>query len=144
MNPNYNKTITLFNCFRAADNPDSKKDIWQKTVLHDCFYKNVMGRTENLSFDPRMSNTYTVRIPESPRYMPYREWIHLSEEERKKYFTCSQKDIVVKGECQEKLTGISPDTASELLSRYKPEAFIVTAFSDNTSHREARHYRLGG
>lgn len=73
MNPNYNKTITLFNCFRAADNPDSKKDIWQKTVLHDCFYKNVMGRTENLSFDPRMSNTYTVRIPESPRYIPYRE-----------------------------------------------------------------------
>lgn len=144
MNPNYNKTITLFNCFRAADNPDGKKDIWQKTVLQDCFYKNAMGRTENVSTDPRMSNTYTARIPESPWYKPYREWIHLPEEERKKYFTVSQKDIVVKGECREEITGISPDTASELLSRYKPEAFIVTAFSDNTSHREAKHYRLGG
>lgn len=144
MNPNYNHTITIYNCFRAADNPDSVKDIWQRTVLEHCFYKNVIGRTEYLSSSPRMDNTYTVRIPISEKYKPYHEWILLPAEERAKYFTCSQKDVVVKGECAEEITGIPPDTSSQLLSRHKPDAFVVTAFSDNTSHVCGKHYRLGG
>ena len=144
MNPNYNQTITLFNCLRASDNPDSKRDVWQKTVLHGCFYKNVIGRTDNLSTDPKMSNVYTSRIPGSDLYRPYREWCRLPDAERRRYFTFSLKDIVVKGECREEITGASPNTASELLSRYKPDAFVITAFSDNTSHIRAKHYRVGG
>ena len=91
-----------------------------------------------------MNSVYTVRIPASEKYMPYREWIQLSEEERKEFFTCSQKDIVVRGECSDEISGTSPDTASQILSRNKPDAFVVTAFSDNTSHWMAKHYRLGG
>lgn len=144
MNPNYNQTITIYNCFRARDNPNSMKDIWQRMVLHNCFYKNVMGRSEYADRDPKMASVYTVRIPEDSRYRPYNVWRFLPEEERRKCFTCSMKDIVVKGECLDGISGISPDTASEVLSRNKPEAFVVTAFSDNTSHRRARHYRIGG
>lgn len=91
-----------------------------------------------------MDNTYTVRIPVSGKYRPYHEWIHLSEEERREFFTCSQKDIVIRGECEAEITGSVPDTAAQVLDRYKPDAFVVTAFSDNTSHRMAKHYRLGG
>ena len=47
MNPNYIHAITVFNCLKAADNPNSMKDTWQKTVLHDCYYKNVMGRVDS-------------------------------------------------------------------------------------------------
>lgn len=144
MNPNYNQTITVYNCFRAADNPDSIKDAWQKTVLDNCSYKNVMGRTELASSDPKMSNTYTVRIPASDRYKPYRERIRLSKEERAGYFTCSLKDIVVKGSCTEEITGEAPNTAAQILARGKPDAFVVTAFSDNTSHFCDKHYRIGG
>lgn len=144
MNPNYIHTITLYNCLRAADNPKAKKDIWYRFILHDCFYKNVMGRTEYLSKEPRMDNTYTVRIPESDRYKPYHEWIQLSEEERKHFFTVNIKDIVIKGECFDEITSEAPNTASQLLSRRKPDSFAVTAFSDNTSHIYDRHYRLGG
>ena len=144
MNPNYNQMITIYNCFRGTDNPVSKSDIWQKTVLHNCFYKNVIGRSEYADKEPKMNSVYTVRIPASEKYMPYREWIQLSEEERKEFFTCSQKDIVVRGECSEEISGTSPDTASQILSRNKPDAFVVTAFSDNTSHWMAKHYRLGG
>lgn len=144
MNPNYNQTITLYNCLRAADNPKEKKDTWQKTVMGNCFYKSVIGRTEYADKNPRMDNTYTVRIPVSDRYLPYHQWIRLPEEERSGYFTCSQKDIVVRGECGADITGVSPDTAAQVLSRYKPEAFVVTAFADNTSHKMAKHYRLGG
>ena len=144
MNPNFNQTITLYNCLRAADNPKEKKDIWQKTVLGNCFYKSVIGRTESADKNPRMDNTYTVRIPISDHYLPYHQWLQLPEEDRRGCFTCSQKDIVIRGECEADITGISPDTAAQVLSRYKPDAFVVTAFADNTSHKMAKHYRLGG
>lgn len=144
MNPNYNQTITIYNCLRAADNPDEKKDVWQKTVLKRCFYKNAMERSEYASIDPKMANTYTVRIPQSDRYKPYREWCKLSKEQRSRYFTCNIKDVVVKGVCAEDITGVLPNTAAELLHRHKPDAFVVSAFSDNTAHKTAKHYKLGG
>lgn len=144
MNPNYKSEITIYNCYRAADNPKSTKDIWFRTVLPDCFYKNVMGRSEYVNSSPRMDSVYTVRIPVSEKYLSYHEWIKLPDEKRPEYFTCSQKDIVIKGICPEEITGISPGTASQLLSRYKPDAFVVTAFSDNSDSRHAKHYRLGG
>lgn len=143
VNPNYNQTITVYNCFRVEDNPNGKKDVWQRTVLHNCFYKNVIGRSD-VDKVSKMNNVYTVRIPVSERYKSYCKWIRLPEEERKEFFTCSQKDIVVRGECTDEITGSPPDTASQVLSRNKPDAFVVTAFADNTSHRLAKHYRLGG
>lgn len=143
MNPNYNQTITIYNCFRGADNPAGRKDIWQRTVLQNCFYKNVIGQATSGN-GIRMENAYTVRIPVSDVYLPYHEWIKLSDEKRASYFTCSLRDIVVRGECSEVITGTSPCTAAELVSKNKPDAFVVTAFSDNTSHRCGKHYRLGG
>ena len=143
MNPNYNRTITVYNCLRAEDNPDSTKDIWYRTVLTNCFYKNELGRVD-LDKSSRMAGVYTARIPESADYRPYHEWCTLSAVERDKYFTFSLGDIVVLGECVEEITGESLGTASELLQRYKPDAFKATAFSDNTSHIAGKHYRVGG
>ena len=141
MNPNYIHTITIYNCLKANDNPDSMKDTWQRTFLHDCYYKNVIGRVES-DKTAKMANVYTARIPESENYRPYHEWA--AEENRAGLFTVSLGDIIVKGECQEEITGKSPYTATELLKRHKPDAFVVTAFSDNTSHQMSKHYRIGG
>lgn len=149
MNPNYTETITIFNCVRGRDNP-SKKDIWIRTVLHNCFYKNAVARGDNGVTQSgngkitKVSNTYTARIQESECYLPYREFVKLSEKERNLYFTFNLGDIVVKGECLEEITGETPNTATEFLERMKPDAFKVTAFSDNTSHPCAKHYRVGG
>lgn len=143
MNPNYNETVTVYNRLRAADNPEGKKSVWQKTVLRNCFYKNVIGNTVT-DRGLQMSNAYTVRIPQSEYYLPYAEWSKLPEREREGYFTCSMDDIVVKGECPDRIESVPPNTAAEVLSRNKPEAFAVTAFSDNTSHKCGRHYRMGG
>lgn len=143
MNPNYIHTITVYNCLKAADNPNSMKDTWQKTVLHDCYYKNVMGRVDSEKTS-KMQNVYTARIPRSDRYLPYHEWAQKPEAARTSYFTFSLGDIVIKGECDDLITGTSPNTATELLQRYKPDAFLVTAFSDNTSHQMSKHYRVGG
>ena len=142
MNPNYNETITVYNCIRGKDNL-SKKDIWIRTVLHDCFYKSSIARTDN-GKNAKMENTYTARIPASEQYTPYRDFSKLAEEERNGRFTFNLGDIVVRGECLEEITSQTPNTASEVLDRLKPEAFLVTAFSDNTSHPCAKHYRVGG
>lgn len=143
MNPNYIHTITIYNCLKKEDNPDEKKEIWKKTVLHNCYYKNAIGR---VSSDTRIvtANVYTARIPESENYLPYKEWAKRSAEERKGFFTFSMNDIVVYGESMEEITGVSPYTASEQLKKWKPDAFVITAFTDNTAHPCSRHYRLGG
>ena len=142
MNPNYNQTITIYNCVKAKDSGE-KENTWHRSTVNKCFFKCVMGRT-NGDKTASMASVYTARIAQSPQYLPYREYTKLSKEERAGYFTFNIGDIVVKGDCQEEIIGKTPNTASELLNRWKPEAFEVTAFSDNTSHMCEKHYRVGG
>lgn len=119
MNPNYTHTITLYR---------NRNGAWTKNVLHNCFWKSEITVSQDGTNEKKV-NTYTVRIP---------------QEEVVEEFRVLSGDIVVHGECQDMITKKSPDTASEVLQRNKPEAFRVTAFSDNTSHRLGKHYRLGG
>lgn len=138
MNQNYVHTITLYNRIRAADRPD-RKEYWRRTVLRNCFWK----ATTNTSFgdkEANVSNTYVVRIPKSERYVPY----HVFVKSPDGHFTVSQGDIVVHGECNDEITGVAGKTAAQFVERYRPEAFRVTAFSDNTAFPVDKHYRLGG
>lgn len=97
-------------------------------MLHNCFWK---AKTETVQdgTNAKQVNTYTVRIP-------------LREAEAG--FSTSVNDIVILGEVMDEITGKTPNTATEVMQRYKPNAFKVTAFADNTSHPMDKHYRLGG
>lgn len=119
MNPNYIHTITLYRNMDGA---------WVRTVLHHCFWKSGIAVTQD-GTNARQVNTYTVRIP---------------MEETGPGFRVKTGDVVILGECSDVITGKSPDTATEVVLRKKPDAFKVTAFSDNTSHRMGKHYRIGG
>lgn len=150
MNPNYRHTITLYNCLMAKDNQEDR-DVWIRTVLQDCFYKaesitiqNGTALSPSGAYSTSKANTYTVRIPENKRYLPYSAWAGLEETERKERFTVSEGDIVVYGECSDVISGLSGSTATEVLLKNKPNAFMVTAFADNTIHMFGKHYRLGG
>lgn len=138
MNQNYIFTITLYNRIRAADTPD-RKERWIRTVLHNCFWKSSVGTTFS-GTDAGIRNIYTVRIPKDPRYLPYHEFV----KKPAWYFTVSQEDIVILGEIQEEITGESGHMAAQVLNRYSPNAFKVTAFSDNTAFPMDKHYRIGG
>ena len=116
MNPNYIHTLTLYNCLKAVHNP-FKKDIWQKRILHNCFYKAVTAHTEN-NAQAGVSNTYVVRIPESEFYLPYREWSKLQDEERKHFFTLSIGDIIIYGECEEEINSDNIDNEDILFIDY--------------------------
>lgn len=138
MNPNYVHTITIFNRIKAADTED-RKEHWIKTVLRNCFYKSQINTGFNGN-QASVSNTYVARIPKDARYLPYAEFV----KNPKGHFTVSQDDVVIHGKCGEEITGESGQTAAQVLLRYKPDAFKVTAFSDNTSFPVGKHYRLGG
>lgn len=142
MNPNYSHTITLYNCLKAADNPD-KKDVWYRHVLTGCYYKAEIVRTDT-GTNVKQQNTYTVRIHKSGLYKPYAEWVQLDDADRKRYFTLHLDDIVVYGAQSDEISGASGQTAVQVMNRYKPDAFKVTAVSDNTRVPYEHHYRLGG
>lgn len=142
MNPNYVHTVTLYNCLRAKDSGD-KKERWYRHVLRDCFYKAAIVRTDT-GTNAGQQNTYVVRIPVSDLYRPYAEWIRLLPAEREQYFTMALDDVVIAGECAEEITGATSQAAMQVLNRHKPDAFKVTAVSDNTRSPYAKHYRLGG
>lgn len=119
MNPNYVNTITVYRNQNGA---------WSRTVLHNCFWKSKIETMQD-GTNVKQVNTYTVRIP---------------LEETGAGFRASANDIVILGEATEEITGKSPNTATEIMQRYKPNAFKVTAYTDNTSHLMDKHYRLGG
>lgn len=108
-------------------------------MLRGCFWKTVIN-TGFFGTQASVQNTYVVRIPENSHYRPYAEYINAN----RGFFTASAGDIVVKGECKEEITGEGGQTAAQILNRHKPDAFKVTAFSDNTGFPVGRHYRLGG
>lgn len=142
MNPNYRHTITLYNCLKVADSPD-RKDHWYRRVLSGCYYKAAVTRIES-GTNAGVQNTYVVRIPKHERYRPYAVWAQLPEKEREKFFTMSLDDLVLYGERKEEITGSVGQTAVQLMKRYKPDAFKVTACADNTRSQIEQHYRLGG
>ena len=119
MNPNYVHTITLYHEGNGK---------WTREIYRNCFWKSGITVVQS-GTAATQKNTYTVRIP---------------VESICACVTVCEGDIVVLGECYEEITGKSPDTAAELLRRHKPDAFRVTAFSDNTGNRLGKHYRLGG
>ena len=127
MNPNYVHTITLYHKIPATETED-KKEHWTKSVFHNCFWKSVVNTGFN-GTQVSVQNTYVARIPKESCTGP---------------LAISQGDIVILGECTEEITGASGQAAVQVLNRNKPDAFKVTAFSDNTRFPLDKHYRLGG
>lgn len=141
-NANYTHTITLYNCLRGSDSPD-KREKWYRHIINSCFYKCTLTDVQN-GTQITKSSTYTVRVPETTKYRPYHEWKNFSDDERQQYFTISDGDIIVYGECMEDIEGTQGKTAAQVLIKNKPDAFKITAISNNTGSRFAKHYRLGG
>lgn len=135
MTPLFDYTITVLNKRAGRDSAD-KLDAWKKTVLHHCSWssqavRSVSGTTVSLG------NAYVVRVPKSDAYRPYGQWIADMEG-----FTFSTGDYIIRGEIPDEVT---PKTVQAIVNRYRPEAFEIKLFRDNTGTIEAlEHYRLEG
>lgn len=121
MNPNYVHTITLYQ--RQQDGS------YIRSVLAGCFWKAGIALTQS-GTNASQTNTYTVRIP--------------ADKVPAEFSVSTGYDFVVLGECKDAVSNETGQRAAEIISRYKPNAFKVSAFSDNTGHMLDKHFRLGG
>lgn len=138
MNPNFNKTVTIYNCLKAKDTEDRKAQWWKKT-LHNCSWTGDIKTGQKERTDQTKTPETVVRIPpqETLDCMPYSEW----KNSPSSAFTLNAGDVVILGECDDDITGVSPDTASEFISRHN-DCIMIKAVKDNTRTLGFKHYKV--
>ncbi len=131
--PTWNETVTVLNKRSGLDSPD-RLDAWKKTVLKGCFWS--VQRTQGQSdTEIALGGSYLVRLPQQKDYRPYQEWNPDMEG-----VTFSPGDYIIRGEAAEEIT---PETVQAVVEHYRPDAFEVRLFKDNTVG-PLPHYRLEG
>lgn len=133
----YDDTITVINKLDARD-AALKQDAYYKTVLHHCMW--AVREVRSVSDDGSVSvgTVHQVQIPESERYLPYREW--RKAENREGSFTLRTGDYVIRGEVAEEVT---PSTIKGIAALYEPDAFQIQAFRDATKGKGFDHSTAG-
>lgn len=136
--PTWTHTITVLNKRDGRDSPDGL-DTWKKTVLRQCFWagKQTRGQSGRMSTAVEVNEgaSYLVRVPEAADYRPYRAW-----KGDMAGFTFSPGDYIIRGEIAGEIT---LETVRSVVESYRPDAFEVQLFKDNTDG-PLPHYRLEG
>lgn len=137
--PAFRHTVTVLNKRDGLDSPDHL-DTWKKTVLQKCAWKQTETRAQSgrlsKGAEANEGADYLVRVPPSSEYRPYSAWKNTMEG-----FTFSPGDYVLKGEITEEVTA---ETVQSVVNKYRPDAFEVRLFQDNTGSGYLDHYRLEG
>lgn len=137
--PTFRHTITLLNKLDGKDSPDHL-DAWKKTVLHHCAWKQTQTQDQGTRLsdgvEVNRGADYLARVPPSAEYRPYSDW-----KADMAGFTFSPGDYVIKGEISESVT---PENVQSMVNKYRPNAFQVQLFRDNTGTGYLDHYRLEG
>lgn len=137
--PTFNNTITVLNRRDGRDSPDHL-DAWKKTVLTLCAWKQTETRSQSgrisEAVEVNEGEDYLVRVPPSEYYRPYSEW-----KKDMAGFTFSPGDYIIKGEIPEEVTA---ENVQSVVTKYRPGAFEVRLFRDNTGTGYLDHYRLEG
>ena len=89
----WNTTITIFNRY---ENPITHVISWYKTVLDGCFWKYV-GSKVNIGNSVIETDNTICRIPENADFLEKYQWVALTSEQRSKFFTIAQGDLIIKG-----------------------------------------------
>ena len=127
--PNVN--ITVYNKF-YNDIEDIEQ--YQKTIIEDVDWQNKIIATEG-NKGVTLSDSTLIFIDKLPNYISPKRFLKLSDQERKKYFTLTPGDIVVKEEIDFELTGRKGSNMATLESEYDDVVKIVSV-SPFTSHFE--------
>lgn len=131
--PTFRHTITILNKRDGKDSPDHL-DAWKKTVLHHCTWTEK--QTSSQGVEVNRGADYLARVPPSAEYRSYSAW-----KADMAGFTFSPGDYVVKGEIPESVTA---ENVQSVVNKYRPNAFQVQFFRDNTGTGYLDHYRLEG
>lgn len=127
INPTFTDTITLYHQHKELD--ESTKRIltkWARNVFKECYFgtreaESVTGTTLSLA------SAYTARIPYNGNEV-----------------ACAPGDVIVHGEVFDEVEDVSGKRVSDLLAKYKPNAFTVRTVAENTKMLQGAHYKLTG
>lgn len=112
----WDSTITVYNKYT---DPKTSVTTWTRTVIDNCFWK-ILGGKVNVGGVELDTTSITCRIPEQDNFLTPSEWLEKSEEDRPKYVTFKQSDIIVVGNCQDEIDEYTKGMRStDLISKYK-------------------------
>lgn len=106
-------TITLLNKLKRKDST-TNLDVWYKTIIKNCVY--AQDRISNVNGSVvSMGQTFTILIPFTGKYLPYREWKKL--EDKTGYYTLSEQDVIILDEVTEDVTA---QNITQIKNDYEP------------------------
>ena len=130
--------ITLLNRLQKKDSV-TNLDIWYKTVINDCEYKKERITDMN-GTTVAMGAQFTILIPFTGKYLPYREWKKLDD--KTGYYTLSTKDVIVLGDVKE---DVNPSNIISIKNDYSPDACDIQSIEQVEQRFSANYeFRVGG
>ena len=90
-------------------------DVWYKTIITNCVYKKDRVSAVNGNV-VSMGQAFTILIPFTGKYLPYREWKKLAD--KIGYYTLSEQDVIILGEVTEDVTA---QNITQIKNDYEPD-----------------------
>lgn len=130
--------ITLLNRLQKKDSITGL-DIWYKTVITDCEYKKERITDMN-GTTVAMGTQFTILIPFTSKYLPYRQWKKL--EDKTGYYTLSMKDVIVLGDVE---GDVNPSNIISIKNDYSPDSCDIQSIEQVAQRFSANYeFRVGG
>ena len=108
-----NGNITLLNKLKRKDSV-TNTDVWYKTKIKNCVYKKDRITTVNGTV-VSMGQAFTVLIPFTGNYFPYKDWKKL--EDKTGFYTLSEQDVIILDDVIEEVT---PQNITQIKNDYEP------------------------
>ena len=108
-----NCNITLLNRLKRKDSV-TNTDVWYKTKIQNCVYKKDRITTVNGTV-VSMGQAFTVLIPFTGNYLPYKDWKKL--EDKTGFYTLSEQDVIILDDVIEEVT---PQNITQIKNDYEP------------------------
>ncbi|MCM1159377.1 MAG: hypothetical protein NC300_11440 [Bacteroidales bacterium] len=136
------KTITIYNYHRR-----DKTEAWYRTVISGVEYRYITEKTVNSSGTVIRTPVLTVVIPVEADaggkdYIDYVEYLKLSAEEVKDFWTVNPKDnsdVIICGICEKEIA--DGYRISELKKDFL-KAGVIAGLNDNTEGEFLKHYKV--
>ena len=108
-----NGNITLLNRLKRKDSV-TNTDVWYKTKIQNCVYKKDRITTVNGTV-VSMGQAFTVLIPFTGNYLPYKDWKKL--EDKTGFYTLSEQDVIILDDVIEEVTS---QNITQIKNDYEP------------------------
>lgn len=129
-----NGDITIYN---REYNPQTRLDIWHRTVIKNV-WRHADNKVAQTDSGLKSSDAFKIRIPKASPDKPYLDpESYAAVENKDKYWTIQEDDIVVLSACKQDIS--KPSDLKEKHIRYAK----IVSWSNNDVGSQP-HWRIGG